>query len=67
MIDKILRVPDVCEAIGVRKSSLYAMVKEGKFPPPLKLTSQCVGWKTSTVQAWIDGRQIASAYAEADC
>lgn len=62
MIDKILRLPEVCSVIGVRRSALYTMLRFGEFPPPIRVSRQCIGWKSSVVQSWIDSRPIAEAH-----
>jgi hypothetical protein len=32
------------------------MVREGKFPPPVQLSPNRVGWQAETVTAWLDER-----------
>ncbi len=61
MSAKLLRLPKVQESTGLPRSTLYALVKAGKFPKPVKLsdTGRCVAWKDSDVGAWIDSRKTA--------
>lgn len=33
---KLLRLREVCEKVGFKRTSVYNMVKEGLFPPPIK-------------------------------
>lgn len=54
--DRILRRPEVEKLVGLRRSALYKLIAEGKFPPPVRLTRRAVGWRSGDVQAWIDGR-----------
>lgn len=56
MQDQILRLPQVQQVTGLSKSSIYAFVKEGKFPPPVQLSARAVGWSSSSVQEWIRQR-----------
>jgi prophage regulatory protein len=49
---KILRRGDVEKLTGMRRSSLYAAVAEGKFPPPIRLSEKCVGWLESEIVDW---------------
>lgn len=35
-IELIYRVPDVCKAVGVKKSKLYRLIQCGLFPKPIK-------------------------------
>lgn len=55
-LDPIQRVPAAARAIGVSPSLLHSMVKHGTFPPPIRITSRCIGWKASTIQNWITAR-----------
>ena len=52
----ILRLPQVINATGLPRSSLYAKIAEGEFPAPIKLGQRSVGWSAAEVEAWIDSR-----------
>lgn len=54
-IDPALRLPDVILATGLGRSSIFAAVREQRFPPPIKLSARAVGWRASQIQAWLDG------------
>ena len=54
--DRLLRLPDVSAIVGIRKSSIYALMKEGKFPKCIYITSKTVAWPESAVLAWVDDR-----------
>ena len=56
MSDQILRLPQVINATGLPRSSLYAKIAEGEFPAPIKLGQRSVGWSAAEVEAWIDSR-----------
>jgi len=56
--DRLLRLPRVEEATGLRKSTIYGAIKDGLFPRPVKLSRRCVAWRESEIQAWI-GQRIA--------
>lgn len=55
-MNTILRRPEVCRSTGLSRSGLYAAVKEGKFPRPVKLGPRAVGWLAREVHEWIDAR-----------
>lgn len=57
--DQILRRPQVEEIIGLGRSKIYAMIREGHFPRPVRLTEKAVGWRASDVAAWLAARQAA--------
>lgn len=53
---KILRLPAVEAATGLKKSSLYEMIALGQFPRQIALTKRAVGWDEAAVQAWLEAR-----------
>jgi prophage regulatory protein len=56
----ILRVPQTVARTGLSRSSLYAFIKAGKFPPPISLGARAVGFLSSEVDEWIEARTKAS-------
>lgn len=59
MAAKILRLPGVLDAVGVKKSTLYEMIRAGKFPAPVRLGLRTVGWHQRDIDAWIEARVTA--------
>lgn len=54
MTDTLMRVPAVKQATGYSRSSIYALMKQGKFPAPVKLSGGgAVAWRSSDIAAWI--------------
>ena len=58
--DRLIRLPEVEVVVGVRKSAIYAMMAEDKFPRPVRLSARMVAWPESAVLAWVQSR-IAEA------
>ncbi len=56
MTSKILRLPLVIERTGMSRSSLYALIKAGKFPRSISLSARSVGWVEEQVAEWIESR-----------
>lgn len=52
----IKRVSAVLAQTGLSRSSLYAKVKGGHFPRPIKLGARSVGWRAEDIDAWIAAR-----------
>jgi predicted DNA-binding transcriptional regulator AlpA len=48
----LLRLPEVKAMTGLSKSSLYALVREGTFPAPVRLGPRAVAWVKSEVRQW---------------
>jgi prophage regulatory protein len=56
---RIIRLPEVRELVGLGKTAIYDKIKTGEFPKPLKL-GRVSGWVESDVQAWINAQITAS-------
>ena len=54
--DRLLRLPDVSAIVGIRKSTIYALMKRDKFPKCTYITSKTVAWPESAVLAWVNDR-----------
>jgi prophage regulatory protein len=52
----ILRLPDLCKRIGLGRSSIYALMKRGQFPRPIRLSERAVGWRDADIEAWLQSR-----------
>ncbi len=59
MVSKLLRLPQVLDAIGESRSNLYLKIKAGTFPPGVSLGLRSKAWPDYEVQAIIAAR-IAS-------
>ena len=53
---RVLTIAEVCAKTGASKSTIYAEISQGRFPPPIKLTVRKSGWLLSEVDHWIDQR-----------
>lgn len=53
---KLLRLPAVEERTGFKKSSVYAGVKAGTFPAPVRLSARAVGWREEDLDKWVSER-----------
>jgi prophage regulatory protein len=54
---RLLRLPDVLDRVGMSKSTLYSRIRDKTFPQPLHLGTSSV-WVESEVSEWIND-QIA--------
>ena len=60
---KILRLIGVLDCVGVKKTTLYRWIREGKFPAPVQLGARSVGWRAADVQQWVESRQSTRGQA----
>ncbi len=64
---RVLRLPEVIQFTGLRRTQLLTHVERGDFPAPIKLTSsgRAIGWLEDELIAWRESR-IASRNAKGD-
>lgn len=51
----ILRLPSVLQRTGLSRSTLYDLIKKGRFPKPFKITERSSGWRSSDIEEWLVG------------
>jgi prophage regulatory protein len=59
-----LRRPEVERRTGLKRSTLYAKIKNGDFPSPVKLGARAVAWPESEINTWLSERLEARACEE---
>ena len=50
----LVRLSDVCEFLGISRSTVYLRLSEGRFPPPVRLGPKTVRWRIEAVEDWRD-------------
>jgi prophage regulatory protein len=51
--ERLIKLDEVCRRVGLGKSMIYAMIKEGRFPAPYKISPFASRWSEIEVVAWI--------------
>ena len=54
--DPILCKAEVARQVGLSPATIDRMRARDKFPPALQLSPRRVGWRHSTIIAWLDRR-----------
>ncbi|WP_292931429.1 AlpA family transcriptional regulator [Noviherbaspirillum sp.] len=57
---RFMRLPEVLALCGKSRSSIYAAIKKGEFPAPVKLSTRSSAWIRSEITAWAESRVMAS-------
>ena len=57
MAKRIIRLPTVEWRTGYKRSSIYAGMADGTFPPSIPLGIRAVGWDEAVIDAWIEARK----------
>lgn len=58
-----LRFKQVSERVGLGRSAIYKMIREGNFPAPIKIGVQAVAWQESDIVEWCEQRIATSRSA----
>ena len=56
---RLLRLPQVIERIGLARSSVYDLIRLGRFPQAVPLTATARAWRSDEIDAWIAQRCAA--------
>ena len=59
-MEKLLRLPQVAEKLGVSKSAVWQYAREGRIPKATKLSPRVSVWKESDIQKFINERMGAA-------
>ncbi|MCY4371887.1 MAG: AlpA family phage regulatory protein [bacterium] len=57
---RILRQADVTQLTGLSRTTIWRRVRDGSFPPPIRLgppTTRAKGWRQTDLQDWFDNLQ----------
>lgn len=57
--EKFVRLPDVCDMFGIKRSAVWKWVRMGKLPKGIKLSYKCTVWRLSELveaQRALEGR-----------
>lgn len=56
--DKLIDLQPVCSIAGVKKSTVYAWLKDpaSDFPRPVRLSARMVRWSEAAVLQWVQNR-----------
>lgn len=53
-MSKFLRINQVCEQTGLKRSTVYLWISENRFPKPLKLSERITVWKEIDIEEWMN-------------
>jgi len=53
----LLNLEQVCEILSVKKSSIWAWIKNGKFPKPIKIGERNTRWIESEIKDYINSKK----------
>lgn len=51
--DRLIRLPEVMDRVGMKRSAIYQRMREGRFPRSRSLGSRCAVWVEAEIEDWI--------------
>ena len=60
-MDRVMRLPEVLETVGLSRSRIYVLIADGTFPVPMKLGARAIGWRESVIKQWLADRDVKDA------
>jgi prophage regulatory protein len=62
---RVIRFNEAAKRAGLGRSTVWAKVKKGEFPKPIRLTARTVGFDEAELDAFLESRK-AEPYQPAD-
>lgn len=59
-METLLSRPDVEKYTGLSCSSIYRLMRLGRFPAPIKVGLRKVGWRESDLTSWVNSRDTSN-------
>lgn len=63
-VDRIIRRPELLKVTGLSSATLYRLMAEERFPRPVQLSQNAVGWRASAVFSWVESLKVAGQGVE---
>jgi len=57
---RFLRLPQVEQLTGFKRSHIYNLMKTGEFPSSIKLGARAVAWDSLSIEQWQNERLMAA-------
>ena len=58
---RLLRLPEVMQRVGLKRSAIYQRMAEGRFPKSRSLGAKCAVWVEAEIEEW--ARQVTQMSA----
>ena len=53
-MDRIIRMTELVQLLGQSRSTINRKRKEGRFPKPIQLGGNSIGWRESVIENYLD-------------
>ncbi|WP_332835723.1 MULTISPECIES: AlpA family transcriptional regulator [Erythrobacteraceae] len=52
--ERLIRLPEVMERVGLKRTAIYQRMREGRFPKSRSLGPRCTVWVEAEIDDWIE-------------
>ena len=64
MKDSYLNIDDITNSLKIEKDTLMAWIKEGRFPPPIKIGDRTTLWSYVVIENWVAQQQKTQEFID---
>ena len=61
--DRLVRLPEVRGRTGLGKTTIYSLMRRGRFPRSVKVGLRAVAWREADLADWLASRPLADLRA----
>jgi prophage regulatory protein len=54
--ERVIRPRQLAQMLSVHRVTLYTWIRDGILPKPIRFGARSVGWRASTIDAWLAKR-----------
>ena len=58
-MNRLIKIQEATERVGIGRSSIYKLMQAGGFPLPLKLGGRVVRWSIAELDVWVPAQPRA--------
>jgi prophage regulatory protein len=62
--DRFVRIREAIQITGLKRSTIFKLIRNGDFPKQRQLTDRATGWLLSEIMAWVEARPVAGIERE---
>ncbi len=56
--NRLMRPSEVGRLLGISRNHLYRKIRQGTFPPPIRIGHNSLAWPEEEVVAWLNSQRV---------
>ena len=61
-MSRLLRQPEVLDRVGLSRTTVWKLEREGLFPQRRRITGNLVGWLDTEIEEFVTSREIVDVH-----